>query len=55
MAQSVAQQLTVSMPFAQSLDILPSERTSQAQALTVALATGYINVEITPAQKLPQD
>lgn len=54
MAQSVAQQLTVSMPFPQTVDIQPSsDNDSQAQVLTVAIATGYINVDIAPAQKLP--
>jgi hypothetical protein len=55
MAQSIAQALTVSMPVAQTLDISPAEGTSQAQALTVAMGTGYINVEINPAQRLPVD
>ena len=55
MAQSQAQALTVSMPFAQTVDILPSENLSQAQPLAVAVATGYINVNINPAQQLPRD
>jgi hypothetical protein len=55
MAQSVAQQLTVSMPSPQTLDIEPTENLSQAQALTVTMGTGYIPVNINPAQRLPQD
>lgn len=55
MAESQAQALTVSMPFPQTIDIQPSENTSQAQALTVAMGTGYINVNINPAQRLPVD
>jgi hypothetical protein len=55
MAQSVAQQLTVSMPVPQELNIEPSENSSQAQALTVSMGTGYIIVNINPAQRLPVD
>lgn len=55
MAQSQAQALTVSMPVPQTINIEPSEHTSQAQALTVSMGTGYINVNINPAQKLPTD
>lgn len=55
MAQSVAQQLTVSMPVPQTIDIYPAAGMSQAQGLTVAPATGYITVDINPAQKLPVD
>jgi hypothetical protein len=55
MAQSVAQQLTVSMPSPQTLDVEPTEGHSQAQALTVTMGTGYIPVNINPAQRLPTD
>jgi hypothetical protein len=55
MAQSVAQQLVVTMPAPQALSIEPSERISQAQPLTISMGTGYINVVINPAQRLPQD
>lgn len=55
MAQSQAQALVVSMPVPQTLSIEPSENISQAQALTVAMGTGYINVVINPAQRLPTD
>ena len=55
MAQSVAQALTVSMPVAQTLDIGQSDRSSQAQSLTVSMGTGYIIVDINPAQQLPAD
>lgn len=55
MAQSVAQQLTVSMPAPQELNIEPTESLSQAQALTVTMGTAYIPVNINPAQRLPVD
>jgi hypothetical protein len=55
MAQSVAQQLTVSMPSPQTVEIQPAEGTSQAQSLTVTMGTGYILVDINPAQRLPAD
>lgn len=55
MAQSVAQQLTVSMPSPQTVNIGPTAATSQAQALTVTMGTPYILVNINPAQKLPVD
>jgi hypothetical protein len=55
MAQSVAQQLTVSMPSPQELNIEPTENLSQAQTLTVTMGTAYIPVNINPAQRLPVD
>lgn len=55
MAQSVAQQLTVSMPSPQTINIEPTENLSQAQALTVGMGTAYIPVNINPAQRLPTD
>jgi hypothetical protein len=55
MAQSVAQQLTVSMPSPQTIDIRATEAVSQAQQLTVFMGTNYIPININPAQRLPVD
>jgi hypothetical protein len=55
MAQSVAQQLTVSMPSPQTLDIEPTENQSLVQALTVTMGTAYLPININPAQRLPVD
>lgn len=55
MAQSQAQALTVVMPSPQTIEILPAEHISQAQALTVTMGTAYIPVIINPAQRLPTD
>ena len=55
MSRSTAQPLVVSMAVPQQVDIQPAENHSHAQALTVTMGTGYINVDIKPARKLPQD